>query len=144
MFSNNEVTEGLLIAVLGANFVLLFFIALHVATVYLYFRQARRLAIAISKMDCDELIDEMLSCSGGTAEQQRYEVTACDSFASPATPDAVARQQRCEVTSQKAPDRVQKYRERLASVAAGGQAGRYGLLAHEKALTASHIEELDE
>ena len=40
------------------------------------------------KRDCDELIDEMLSCSGGTAEQQRYEVTAGDSLASPATPDA--------------------------------------------------------
>ena len=40
---------------------------------------------------------------------------------------------------------MQNYRERLASVAAGGgQAGRYGLLAHGKALTASHIEELDD
>ena len=40
--------------------------------------------------------------------------------------------------------RVQNYRERLASVAAGDQAGRYGLLAHGKALTASHIKELDD
>ena len=39
---------------------------------------------------------------------------------------------------------MQNYRERLASVAAGDQAGRYGLLAHGKALTASHIEELDD
>ena len=39
---------------------------------------------------------------------------------------------------------MQNYRERLASVAAGGQAGRYGLLAHGKTLTASHIEELDD
>ena len=39
---------------------------------------------------------------------------------------------------------MQNYRERLASVAAGCQAGRYGLLAHGKALTASHIEELDD
>ena len=69
MLSNNEVTEGLLIAVLGANFVLLFFIAWHVATARLYVRQVHRLAIAIvRKMDCDELIDEMLSFSGGTAE----------------------------------------------------------------------------
>ena len=37
---------------------------------------------------------------------------------------------------------MQNYRERLASVAAQGQAGRYGQLAHGKALTASHIEEL--
>ena len=75
MLSNNEVTEGLLIVVLGANSVLLFFIAWHVATARLYFRQVHRLAIAITetvrKMDCDELIDEMLSCSGGTAEKQR-------------------------------------------------------------------------
>ena len=52
-----------------------------------------------------------------------------------------------EVTGQSrhqpaAPDKVQNYRERLASVAVGGQAGRYVLLAHGKALTASHIEEL--
>ena len=33
-------------------------------------------------MDCDELIDEMLSCSGGTAEKQRCEGTAGDSLAS--------------------------------------------------------------
>ena len=39
---------------------------------------------------------------------------------------------------------MQNYRERLASVAAGGQAGRYGLLAHGKALTASNTEELDD
>ena len=69
-------------------------------------------------MDCDELIDEMLSCSGRTAEQQRYEVAAGDSVASTATPDAcsggTAGQQRYEVTGQKVPDRVQTYRERLA------------------------------
>ena len=39
---------------------------------------------------------------------------------------------------------MQNYHEGLASVAAIGQAGRYGLLAHEKALTASHIEELND
>ena len=33
---------------------------------------------------------------------------------------------------------------KIASVAAGGQAGRYGQLAHGKALTASHIKELDD
>ena len=158
MFSNNEFTEGLLIAVFGANFVLLFFIAWHVATARLYLRQVRRLAKAITgtvrKMDYDELIDEMLSCSG---EQQRYEITAGDNLASPATPGAcsggTAGQQPLlrndEVTSQSrqkpaVPDRVHKYRERLDSVAAGGQAGRYGLHAHGKALTASNIEELDD
>ena len=84
MLSNNEETEGLLIAVLGANFVLLFFIAWHVATARLCCIQVHRLAIAIvRKLDCDELIDEMLSYSGGTAEKQRYEGTAGDSLASP-------------------------------------------------------------
>ena len=82
MLSDNEVTEGLFIVVLGANFVLLFFISWHVATARLYFRQVHRHAKAIGrKMDCDELIDEMLSCSGGMAEKQRYEGTAGDSLA---------------------------------------------------------------
>ena len=84
MLSNNEVTEGMLIAVLGSNFVLLFFIAWHVATARLYSRQVHRLAMAIvRKMDCDKLIDEMLSCSGEPAEKQRHEGTAGDSLASP-------------------------------------------------------------
>ena len=59
-----------------------FFIAWHIAAARLYFSQVHRLAIAIvRKLDCDELIDEMLSCSGGTAEKQRYEETAGDSLA---------------------------------------------------------------
>ena len=88
------------------------------------------------------MIDEMLSCSGGTAEKQGYEGTAGDSLASPdACSGGTAGH---EVTGQDEPNRVQNYRERLASVAAGGQAGRYGLLSHGKALTASHIEELDD
>ena len=146
MLSNNEVTEGLLIAELGANFVLLYFIAWHIATARLYFKQVHRLAIAITKtvrkMDCDELIDEMLSSAGGTAEKQHYEGTAGDSLASPDACSGGTAEH--EVTGQQAPDRVQNYRERLASVAAGGQPGRYGLLAHGNALTASHIEELDD
>ena len=82
MFSNNEVTEGLLIAVVGVNFELLFFIVWHVEIARFYFREVHRLAKAICKMDCDELIDEMLSCSGGMAEKQRYEGTAGHSLAS--------------------------------------------------------------
>ena len=78
-------------------------------------------------MDCDELIDRLLSAQG----------TGDD--ASSETPMATTYLQ-----SQEEPDRVQKHRERLASVAAGGQARRYGLLAHGNALTASHIEELDD
>ena len=145
MLSHNEVTEGLLIVVLGANVVLLFFIAWHVATARLYFRQVHRLAIAIGrKMDCDELIDEMLSCSRGTAEKQRDEGTAGDSLASP---DACSGGGH-EVTGQSrqqpaAPDRLLNYRERLAMVAAGVKQGGMTFLAHGKALTASHIEKLD-
>ena len=82
-------------------------------------------------MDCDDLIYEMLSCSG---EQHRYEVTAGDSLASPATPDACSggtagqQQSRQKAT---APDLVQKYRERLASVAAGVKQGGMGFLLTE-------------
>ena len=78
--------------------------------------------------------------------EQRYEGTAGDSLASPDASSGGGH----EVTGQSrqqpaAPDRVQNYRERLASVAVGGgQAGRYGLLVRGKALTASHIEELDD
>ena len=79
-------------------------------------------------MDCDKLIDDMLSCSRGTAEKQSYEGTAGDSLASP---DACSGGGH-EVTGQKAPDRVQNYRERLASVAAGGQQGGMGYLLTEK------------
>ena len=145
MLSNNEVTEGLPIAVLDANFVLLFFVAWHVATARLYFRQVHRLAKAIvRKMDCNELIDKMLSCSGGTAEKQRDEGTAGDSLASPKANSGGGHEVTGQSRQQSAsPDRVQNYCERLASVAAGGQAGRYGLLARGKAITASHIEELD-
>ena len=146
MLSNNEVTKGLLIAVLGANLFLLFFIAWHVATARLYFRQVHRLAIAIvRKMDCDELIDEMLSCSGGTAEKQRYKGTAGDCRAYPDASSGGGHEVTGQSRQQPAePDRMQNYRERLASVAAECQAGRYGLLAHGKALTASHIEEIDD
>ena len=130
---------------LVANFVLLFFIAWHFATARLYFRQVYRLALAttetVRKMDCDELIDEMLSCSGGTAEKQRYEGTAGDSLASPDACSGGTTGH--EITSQKASDRMQNYRERLASIAVVGQAGQYGLLAHVKDFSVSHIEELD-
>ena len=150
MLSNNEVTEGLLIAVLGANFVLLFFIARHVATDASVFRQVRRLAIAITEkiMDCDELIDGLLSCSG--EQFCNDEETAGDSLVSPDACSGDTAGQRHllrndKVTGQKAvQDKVQNYRERLASVAAGGQGRRYGLLAYGKALTASHIGELDD
>ena len=80
-------------------------------------------------MDCDELIEEMLSCSGGTAEKQRHEGTAGDSLASPDASSGGGH----EITDQSrqqpaAPDRVQNYRERLASVAAGVKQGGMGFL----------------
>ena len=57
-----EVTEGLLIAVLGAHLVVLFFIAWQFARfsqcLRYYIRSLRKLAIA---MDCDKLIDELMS-----------------------------------------------------------------------------------
>ena len=113
---------------LGANFVLLFFIAWHVVTACLYFRRVRRLAIAITeKMDCDELIDGLLSAQG-TGDEAPSEKPVAMTY----------------LQNQEESDRVQKQRERLASVAPGGQAGRYGLIVHGKSLTASHIEELDD
>ena len=72
----------------------------------------------------------MLFCFGETAEQQRSDVTAGNSLASPATQDA--EKQHYEQTGQKAADRVQKYRERLASVAAGVKPGGMGYLFTEK------------
>ena len=71
----------------------------------------------------------------GTAAESLVSLDACS--------EGTAEQQ-LKVIGQKAgQDRLQNYRERLAPVAAGSQAGRYGLLAHEKTLTASRIEELD-
>ena len=104
-------------------------------------------------MDCDELIDRLLSGSG---EQLRNnEGTTGDSLVSPdACSGETTGQHRLirndEVTGQKAvQDRVQNYRERLASVSARGEgggvkAGRYGLLAHGKSINRHHIEELDD
>ena len=81
----------------------------------------------------------------GTADKQRYEGTAGESLASPDASSGGGHEETGRIRQQPAaPDRVQNYRERLASVAEGGQAGRYGLLVRGKALTASHIEELDD
>ena len=40
-------------------------------------------------------------------------------------------------------ERVQKHRERLAAIAAGGQAGQYGLVVRGKTFTADQIDTLD-
>ena len=64
------------------------------------------------------------------AKKQRYEGTAGDSLASPdACSGGMAGH---EVTGPKAPYRVQNYRERLASVAAGNKQGGMGYLFTEK------------
>ena len=165
MLSRSEVTEGLLIAVLGAHLVLLFFIAWQFTrfgrTLGLYFRRARRLAIAITgtvgKMDCDELIDLLLSAETACAGD-----AVCHRVAAPAggtagtaaggtaaTPDVLspAAEQREEPDTQP-PEWQQKHRERLAALVAWGGGGggrvRYGLAVHGKQLTADHIDAMED
>ena len=58
-------------------------------------------------MDCEELIDGLLSAQG-TGDEAPSEKLVTTTY----------------LQSQEEPDRVQKHRERLASIAAGGQAGR--------------------
>lgn len=130
MFSSCYITTvtagGLLIAVLSVQLVLLFFIAWQFARAVQalrifrhYIRQARRLAIstlrniskADSEMDCDELIDGLLQ------EEQR----PLDAGTAGAPPTADR------------PGLLQKHRERLAALVAGGQAKQYGLVVHGKA-----------
>ena len=69
------VTEGLLVAVLGTHLVLLVFVAWQIAhclrRVALYIRRARRL-VNDGKMDCDELIDELMSVAGSAAGRWRW------------------------------------------------------------------------
>ena len=123
------VTEGLLVDVLGTHLVLLVFVVWQIAQclrrVALPIRRARRLVIG--EMDCDELIDELMSvadpqsASGGLAEG------VLPAAAPAATPEKK--------------ERVQKRRERLAAIAAGVQAGQYGLTVRGK--TADQIKALD-
>ena len=125
MFS---VTEGLLIAVLSAHLVLLFFIAWRIA---LYIRRARRLVIAITgKMDCDELIDELLS------EQRQG---AGGSQAPPQAGETAATQGQEEPVL--GPTQEQKHRERLAALAVGAKPGNMDV---GKSLTADQIDTLDD
>ena len=120
MFS---ICEGLLIAMFGAQLVLLFFIAWQFAHLSQclrhYIRQARRLVIAIccraigtfgftrSKMDCDELIDELLSVQSA---DDRAPLACCASAGTAATPDMQT---------------LRKHRERLAALVGGGQTKQY-------------------
>ena len=128
------VTEGLLVAVLGTHLVLLVFVALQIAQclrrVALHIRRARRLVIG--EMDCDELIDELMSVADPQGAGAGLAEGAQPAAAPAATPDAPQED-----------ERVQKHRERLAVIAAGGQAGQYGLVVREKAFTADQIDALD-
>ena len=121
-----SVTEGLLVAVLGTHLVLLVFVAWQIAQclrrVSLHIRRARWLVIC--EMDCDELIGELISIAdpqgAGLAE------------GAPSAADAPQED-----------ERVQKHRERLAAITAGGQAGQYRLVVRGKAFTADQIDALD-
>ena len=91
--------------------------------------------LVIGEMDCDEQIDELMS----VAEQRQGAgaglVVGVPPAAAPgATPDAPQGQEE---------EWVQKHCERLAAIAAGGQAGQYGLVVRGKAFTADQIDALD-
>ena len=117
------VTEGLLVAVLGTHLVLLVFVVWQIAQclrlVALHIRRARRLVIG--KMDCDKLIDELMSVADQQGAGAGLAEGAPPAATTAATPDAPRDE-----------ERVQKRRERLAAIAAGGQAGQYGLTVRGK------------
>ena len=130
------VTEGLLVAVLVTHLVLLDFVAWQISQclsrVALHIRRARRLVIG--EMDCDELVDVLMSVADPQGQRQGAGLAegAPPAAAPAATPDAPQED-----------ERVQKHRERLAAIAAGGQAGQYGLVVRGKAFTADQIDALD-
>ena len=105
------VTEGLLVAVLGTHLVLLGFVAWQIAQclrrVARHIRRARRLVIG--EMDCDELIDELMSVADPQDDGADLAEGAPPAAAPAATPDAPLEE-----------ERVQKHRERLAAIGAGG------------------------
>ena len=85
-------------------------------------------------MDCDELIDELMSVIDPQGQRQGAGLAegAPPAAAPAATPDAPQED-----------EWVQKHRERLAAIAAGGQAWQYGLVVRGKAFTADRIDALD-
>ena len=142
-----ELTEGLLIAVLGVHLVVLVFVARKIICfsqcLRYYIRRVRRFAISISrtagKMECNELIDELMSVAeqrqgAGAGLAEGPPPAAAQAGGTAATPDAPQGQEE---------ERVQKHRERLAAITAGGQAGQYGLVVRGKAFTADQIDALD-
>ena len=127
-------TEGLLVSVLCTHLVQLVFVVWQIAQclrrVPLHIRRARRLVIG--EMDCDELIDELMSVADPQGAGAGLAEGTSRAAASAATPDAPQEDKR-----------VQKHRERLAAIAAGGQAGQYRLVVRGKAFTADQIDTLD-
>ena len=128
------VTEGLLVAVLGTHLVLLVFVAWQIAQCLrraaLHIRRDRWLVIG--EMDCDELIDELMSVADPQGAGAGLADGAPPAAAPAATPDAPLEE-----------ERVQKHRERLTAIAAGGKARQYGLLVRGKTFTADQIDTLD-
>ena len=126
------VTEVLLIAVLGTNSALLFFMAGLVFWAILRFRRARRLAhssAATGKIEADQLIDELLEGASETHGQEE--------------PGPTQVSVRC-IDSADDKGNVQKHRERLPELAVGGQARQYGLAVRGKSLTADQVDTLDD
>ena len=85
-------------------------------------------------MDCDELIDELMSIADPQGQRQGAGLAkgAPPANAPAATPDAPQED-----------ERVQNHRKRLAAIPAGGQAGQYGLVVRGKAFTGDQIDALD-
>ena len=84
-------------------------------------------------MDCDELIDELMSVGTGAGLAKGAPLAAAPAGGTTAMPDAPQEE-----------EQVQKHRKRLAAIAAGGQDGQYGQVVHGKAFTADQINTLDE
>ena len=116
---------------LGAHLVLLFFIAWQFARfsqcLRYYIRCLPQLVIA---MDCDELTDELMSVAeqrqgAGAGLAKGAPQAAAPAYWTAATPDTPEGWEE---------ERVQRHRARLAAIAAGGQAGQYGLVVRGKAV----------
>ena len=126
------VTEGLLVAALGTRLELLVFVAWQVAQCLRraapHIRRARRLVVG--EMDCDELIDKLLS----VADPQ-----GADAGLAEGAPPAAA-----QAATPLEEERVQKHHEQLAAIAAGGLAWQYGLVVRGKTFTAHQIDTLDD
>ena len=83
-------------------------------------------------MDCNELIDELMSVADPQGAGAGLAEGAPPAAAPAATPDAPLEE-----------ERVQKHCERLAAITAGDQAGQYGLVVRGKTFTADQIDILN-